>query len=139
MNKKRWLVQIQAAFLAICDHDTSADPNGWTPENPLWGHCAVVALVVQGIFGGDLLRASLEGTKFAEQRSHYWNRLPKEWNELEVDLTGFQFGSKYSWKIVPRAEIRERSYVLSHPETLQRYELLSLRLKGFVDEFPLAQ
>lgn len=60
----------------ICDKETSLDPDGWSSENPLLGHCAVVSLIVQNLFGGELLRASLAGTEFAHMRSHYWNRLP---------------------------------------------------------------
>lgn len=60
----------------ICNRETSQDPAGWTPENPLWGHCAVVCLAAQNLFGGELLRASLtEVPGFEHMRSHYWNTL----------------------------------------------------------------
>jgi len=63
-------------LIRICDKETSADPENWSPDNPLWGHCAVASLLAQDVFGGDLVRASLEGTPFATMRSHYWNRFP---------------------------------------------------------------
>lgn len=33
---------------------TSFDPERWTPENPSWGQCAVTALVINDLFGGEL-------------------------------------------------------------------------------------
>ncbi len=106
--------------------DTSSDPERWTRENPLWGHCAVVALIVQDYFGGDLLRAPLHQLpEFALMGSHYWNRLP---DGREVDLTHEQFGRDISAELKPLAERRYRNYVLNCPETKMRYELLRSRL-----------
>ena len=48
---------------SVCSKETSADPDKWTPENPLHGHCAVVAILVQENFGGEILRASLHNVK----------------------------------------------------------------------------
>lgn len=108
----------------ICDKETSQDPNGWTQENPLWGHCAVVSLVAQNLFGGELLRGSLtEIPEFKHMRSHYWNKLAD--GNIE-DFTKPQFGANYPHGL--KAEARERSYVLSFPETVKRYKLLALRL-----------
>ena len=90
---------------------TSADPKGWTPENPSHGQCAVTALVVQDLLGGTLLRTINDGI------SHYWNRLP---TGIEVDLTREQFRGWNPGEIVER----DREYVLSFPETAARYELL---------------
>ncbi|MBI2025085.1 MAG: hypothetical protein HYT03_03315 [Candidatus Harrisonbacteria bacterium] len=108
----------------ICNGDTSQDPGGWTKNNPLWGHCAVVSLLAQDVFGGELLRASLEGTEFAKMRSHYWNKLP---TFGEVDFTGPQFGDNYPEYL--RSTVRERDYLLSNPETKRRYRLLAERFK----------
>ncbi|MDO8495392.1 MAG: hypothetical protein Q7S32_02595 [bacterium] len=116
-------ILLEVLLLKVCDQETSQDPEGWTPENPLWGHCAVVSLVVQGIFGGDLLRASLDGTPFAKMRSHYWNRLP---DGREVDFTRAQFGESGPGEL--KAEVRTREYVLSYAPTVQRHELLLERL-----------
>lgn len=120
---------------SICDRETSSDPNGWTSDNPLWGHCAVVSLVAQNLFGGKLYRASLEGTKFAFMRSHYWNMLPFHcYNDPhgEVDFTASQFGGGDLNNLV--GEPRTREYVLYDPETrkpreiMGRYKLLAFRL-----------
>lgn len=111
-------------LLLICDKETSAAPENWTKENPLLGHCAVVSLLAQDLFGGDLLRASLLETEFAYMRSHYWNKLP---DGQEIDFTASQFGDKYPKNLTP--EIKERSYVLSYKPTEERYKLLVSRLE----------
>ena len=97
----------------ICDKNTSSDPDNWTSENPLWGHCAVVSLVAQNIFGGELFRASLENTEFAAMRSHYWNTfgmtLLTEW-----DFTAPQFRGRKPALIAAKTT---RSYILYDPKT----------------------
>lgn len=114
----------------ICDEGTSQDSNGWTPGNPLWGHCAVVSLVAQNLFGVELLRASLtEVPRFEHMRSHYWNKLAD--GNIE-DFTKPQFGENYPNGL--KAEVRARSYVLSYPETVKRYKLLAIRLAKVVSE-----
>lgn len=105
----------------LCDRETSMDPDDWTPENPFLSHCAVVALLAQDVFGGVLLRASLENTEFAHMRSHYWNALPHG----VFDFTAAQFGEHYPANL--RAETRTREYVLSNPDTARRYALLAQR------------
>lgn len=59
----------------------------WSAGNPAWGQCDITALVVQDLFGGDLLTAEvyLDGE---QQGFHNWNRLP---GGVEVDLTREQF------------------------------------------------
>lgn len=91
---------------------TSSDSANWSEANPAWGQCAVTALIVQDVLGGDLLRALVNGT------SHYWNRLP---NGQELDLTIQQFIN-----VVSKTEpvVRDRAYVLSFPDTALRYHLL---------------
>ncbi len=108
----------------LCDLDTTADREGWTRENPLWGHCAVASLAAQDRFGGTLMRASLEKfPKFAHMRSHYWNRFP---HSGQHDFTRPQFGADAPEGM--EAEERTRAYVLSHAATMERYKLLSWRL-----------
>ncbi|KJY42389.1 hypothetical protein VR41_08070 [Streptomyces sp. NRRL B-1568] len=76
---------LRASWAAdTCSPDDQAD---WRPDNPAWGHCDVTALVVNDIFGGDLMvgEVHLDG----EQHGfHWWNRLP---NGVELDLTREQF------------------------------------------------
>lgn len=126
-------------LLKVCSRETSADPNHWTPENSLHGHCAVVALLVQEEFGGQFLRASLLEVKGYEQkqmRSHYWNLLP---SGAEVDLTAGQFKDK-DRELVPAGKTTKRvshgqeevlitrESLLAHEPTRKRYILLKQRI-----------
>ncbi len=114
----------KATLREVAGKDTSADPDGWTPQNPLWGHCAIASLLAQDYFGGTLLRGSLEGVeKYAHLKSHFWNDLP----DGEVDFTAEQYPNlKFSDL---SKEARERDRVLRRPENEQRYELLKARLE----------
>lgn len=130
MNMKITPNEFENMLLSICDTKTSHDPDRWTPNNPLCGHCAVVALLAQDLFGGELLRASLEGTEFAYMRSHYWNKLP---DGTEIDFTDSQFKGCYPENLKP--EIREREHLLSHSATKERYEILARRFKEAVIQY----
>lgn len=79
------------------------------------GQCAVTALVIQDVLGGDILRA------LVGDGSHYWNRLP---DGTEVDLTREQF-ALFSPEDV---QIRTREEVLASPDTALRYEVLASRV-----------
>ncbi|HYF10247.1 MAG TPA: hypothetical protein VD967_01415 [Candidatus Paceibacterota bacterium] len=104
----------------ICARETSADPQNWSEKNPLWGHCAVVSLLAQELFGGSLLRRSLAGIPGLEYlRSHYSNRLP---NGEEIDFTLEQFEGRLPENLP--TEERERERALSYPDTERRYALL---------------
>jgi hypothetical protein len=98
--------------------ETSSDPKQWSASNPAWGQCAVTALIVQELLGGQLLRSTV-GTI-----SHYWNQLP---SGDELDLTRQQFGDETEMGPV---EFRTREYVLSFPETVRRYDELKQRVAG---------
>jgi hypothetical protein len=99
--------------------EISFTPDRWDVEHPTRCHCAVVALIVQDYFGGDLLKASLVGTDFEFDGSHFWNRLP---DGTEVDLTQEQFEGR---KPILIGEVRNRNHVLSSKNTQQRYKLLT--------------
>jgi hypothetical protein len=85
-------VALQAAISAswsaeTCDPTDTAD---WSPANPSRGQCAVTAMVVQDLFGGELLEAEVHFPDGTRQGFHYWNRL----DGVEVDLTREQFSSE---------------------------------------------
>jgi hypothetical protein len=63
------------------------DLDEWQPDNPAWGQCGVTALVVQDLFGGDLVlgQVHVDGSKVGY---HYWNRFSAG---LDLDLTREQF------------------------------------------------
>ena len=119
-------------FIApVCSAETSSDPKNWIPDNPLYGHCAVVALLVYEEFGGQFMRASLERVKGYEQMSsHYWNLLP---DGTEVDLTASQFKDN-DRLLVPRGESSKsgipitRESLLEYEPTRKRYRLLQKKV-----------
>lgn len=108
----------------ICDKDTCYSPDSWSPSNPLSGHSAVVALLAQELYGGEIVcPSSSDALEFKNLKSHYWNILP---DGTEIDFTKEQFGSKYPDKLTIRGKSRE--YLLSDKSTSTRYKLLSARL-----------
>jgi hypothetical protein len=83
------LQELEAAIraswrLETCDPTDAAD---WTPSNPSRGHCAVTALVVHDLIGGELLEAEVRYRDGSPQGFHYWNRLAG----VDIDLTREQF------------------------------------------------
>jgi hypothetical protein len=60
---------------------------GWQPDNPAWGHCDITALLLNDLFGGDLVVGEVHDG--AERVGHHWwNLLPAG---IELDLTREQF------------------------------------------------
>lgn len=121
MTKEKFIGNLKR----VCQADTSADADGWTKENPLWGHCAVVAVLVQDYFGGRILKGSLkEHEKYAYLRSHFWNELP---DGEQVDFTAEQYPDLSFTELVP--EERTRENILSHESATERYQLLKQRFE----------
>ncbi len=78
---------VRASWAAdTCSPDDLAR-DGWSSDNPSWGHCDITALVVNDFFGGGLMvgEVHLEGEGHGH---HWWNRLP---SGIEIDLTLEQF------------------------------------------------
>lgn len=82
------LSDVERAICASWSAETCdpVDVDEWHPDNPARGQCGVTALVVQDLFGGDLVfgEVHLDGRRV---ESHYWNRF----GGLDVDLTRVQF------------------------------------------------
>lgn len=66
--------------------DTCWYKSDFYPKVPSGGQCFVTAMVVQDIFGGELVQGTVQ--QIDGNMSHYWNRLP---NGQEFDLTSDQF------------------------------------------------
>jgi hypothetical protein len=105
--------------------ETSAVPKYWSKNNPTSGHCAVVALFAQKIFGGNLLRADLKGTPFEYLKSHFWNIFP---NGKEYDFTKLQFDGQ---ELVLKGEGRKREDLLKNENTMYRYKLFTENFRKF--------
>jgi hypothetical protein len=82
------LESIEAAFRSAFAQDTCADDDLplWSRANPSRGHCAVAALTLNDLLGGDLVVASVDrdGDRVGV---HYWNRI----GSIDIDLTRQQF------------------------------------------------
>lgn len=137
----RALMDLLKVLSRVVSRETSSDSKNWTPENPLYGHCAVVALLVQEKFGGQFVRASLlEVEGYKEKGSHYWNLLP---SGAQVDLTACQFKGN-DRKLVPNGKTAKktpdgekeitRESLLEYEPTRKRYELLKKRTNNLQKE-----
>jgi hypothetical protein len=104
------LADVESAFRASFARDTCSEDDlpFWSPENPSRGHCAVTALTLHDLVGGDLLLAEVHraGEKVGY---HWWNRLAG----IDIDLTRDQFAAD---EIVGEPEVVERP-----PGPLKRY------------------
>lgn len=136
----KWVIEdlnvIQKVILVSCSKETSADPENWTENNPLHGHCAIIAILVHEGCGGNLLRASLESVKGYEQmRSHYWNLLP---NGAEIDLSSGQFKDD-DRNLVPAGKTTKDDKVitadslLANESTAKRYAIFEKRFLKNMD------
>ncbi|MFY9462114.1 MAG: hypothetical protein WAP51_02840 [Candidatus Sungiibacteriota bacterium] len=134
MTQQEALIAVLKKSFADCwSRETSLDEEGWTPENPSYGHCAIASLIAQRVLGGELLRYDLKGTPFEHMRSHYMNRLP---DGTIVDFTEAQFG--VSVPVLPEPVVRKREEVLDpvkYPKTVERYKLCSKRVREWLDSF----
>lgn len=124
--------QFENALPMVCSRETSSDPKGWSSDNPLYGHCAVASLVAQNLFGGTLMRVSLEGTPFETMRSHYFNVLP---DGTAQDFTAPQFCGRFETGL-GSAQERTRAHLLQDPITRARYRELAWHLARHVSGNP---
>jgi len=107
--------------------ETSYFPDGWSETNPVWGQCAVSALIVNNHFGGEIVWAEAvlpDGRKI----SHYFNLI----DGREVDLTRSQFPPET--RIPAGVEKKEtftsvRECLLSDGNFKKRYEILKKKVE----------
>jgi hypothetical protein len=126
------LVSITEALHACWAADTCSPDDlaraGWWPDNPAWGHCDITALIVNDLFGGDLMLG--EVYLAGEQHGyHWWNRLG---SGLEIDLTREQFrlGQVIT---TPRVVKRPKGPL---PRRWEEYQLLRERLASHLGPLP---
>lgn len=91
---------------------------------PSTGHCAAVATIVCELLGGEMVSTLVEG------HSHWLNRLKSGGRDVDVDLTGDQFGRPAlqvadAGEIYPDTRVRSRTELTD--ETLARALLLAQR------------
>ena len=114
------LGELDAAIRAAWGRETSDDPDDWSESNPSRGQCAVTALLIRELLGGDILVSNVMRDGKRVDR-HAWNRLP---SGLTVDLTREQFrdGEQFG---EPRVE--EPVFTHRNPE---RFATLRARVRA---------
>jgi hypothetical protein len=83
------LADVEQALRASWTMESSDDPDKWTPENPALGQCAVSALIIRALYGGDIVIATVldrDGERTPD--GHAWNVLP---SGEQVDFSFDQF------------------------------------------------
>jgi len=123
------LQRIEQALTLSWSADTSASTQ-WTANNPSLGQCAVTALVVQDLLGGEIVWAEAQ-LPDGKAESHYKNLI----NGSEVDLTVQQFpnGSVIPLGVAKlKGFTKTRDYILSFESTRRRYLLLRERMLGLM-------
>jgi len=83
-EKTQQLIQLRTQLERAFSPDTAVpDSKGGTPSS---GHCAATAYLVQKLFDGDYVSATVQG------QSHWFNRIEIDETSVDIDLTGDQFG-----------------------------------------------
>ena len=97
--------------------------NQWNENNKTLGHCAIVALLLNDYFGGNICKVKVNNI------SHYFNII----DDKIIDFTSDQFKNDkidYSNHV-----IKTRKEILKNDDTKRRYELLKLKVKlSLIDE-----
>lgn len=95
----------------------------WNIDNKTLGHCAIVSLLINDYFGGNICKIKINGI------SHYFNII----NDKIIDFTSDQF--KVDRIDYSNYVIKTRDEVLNNEDTNERYQLLKLKVKlNLIDE-----
>lgn len=95
----------------------------WNIDNKTLGHCAIVALLINDYFGGNICKIKINGI------SHYFNII----NDKIIDFTSDQF--KVDKIDYSNYVIKTRDEVFNNEDTNERYQLLKLKVKlNLIDE-----
>src|SRR4051812_48449353 len=122
----RSLADIERVIRSSWSEETCdpVDRDVWSTDNPSRGQCAVTALVVQDLLGGDLLLAEVLNADGSRQGLHYWNRLA---GGLELDLTREQFSAT---ELVQTPEVVPRPADTSAGRLASQYHALAIAVRA---------
>jgi len=107
--------QIEQYLLKCWSLKTSSK---WTLENPYKGQCGVTALVINDLFGGNILKTEVEG------QWHFYNRIDGEC----YDFTSKQFNSDIDYQDIESnreeafADTNEFQYSTLKTTMMQEYK-----------------
>jgi hypothetical protein len=120
------LEEFRAILPRLPARDTCSADLPWSKENPYFGHCTIVSILVQELFGGEILRVDLRHVPgFEHIRWHSWNRLP---DRTEVDLTQAQLHAPIPKEVPVFTTTREELF--AYGTIKERYELLKARFES---------
>ncbi|MEN0041740.1 MAG: hypothetical protein AAF764_10465 [Pseudomonadota bacterium] len=111
-----------AVRCALLDAWSLETARQWLPDNPAAGQCNVTAVVVQDIFGGELLRTRLEGF----ESHHYYNHI----GGRRIDLTDSQFDGPIPYDDEPTNSKAAMAFVTDDEYRILKQELASHLANG---------
>lgn len=109
---------LQDLALALEEAWSSGPSTKWTPDNPAKGQCSVTCLVVQDLFGGEILKTEVPGG------THFYNRIGGA--RLDMTISQFDHSVTFDNALSSRAEALADT-------SLEQYCLLRLRLGSIVN------
>lgn len=117
------MIDFRERVEAAWSQESSYCPEDWGKTDPAWGQCAVTAVLLQDVWGGELVRGWAVNKRELIHTRHYWNHI----NGMDVDLTWRQF--PVGTKIIER-EITTRKQLLANRWMRERYEILKSAFYG---------
>jgi hypothetical protein len=104
-----------------CSLDTcySGDATRWNASNPVIGHCCIVSLLAQEIYGGSILKVKYNDD--GRRGTHFYNHI----NGQMVDFTKVQFSNNVSFT---EYSIADRKKLLKPIAVRSRYEILRAKI-----------
>ena len=107
---KKNLKPIRAAMDEVFACDTAF--GDCLPGRPSAGHCVLAAMVIQDLFGGQIMGGDIKSGKRGVV-PHYWNKI----DGISIDVTGDQFGK-------PPIQVKRGNLYKGEPFARKPYECL---------------
>ena len=101
----------------------------WREDNPAWGQCAVTALLVQEIMGGEIVVQRLLYGPDQTPMRHYYNSITTPDGYWKIDLTKSQFG-KHSRQILEEKFVNRAQ--LLRGDLKKRYAVFRENVRGIL-------
>ena len=99
---------LRAILQGCCTKETSASVS-WQDNDPLKGHCDLIALIVQNLRGGEIIRGTLNYG--GRPRGHFWNQLP---NGSEVDFCDERYESDPHTRLTKEGIVNLEEFRMEH-------------------------
>ncbi len=117
------LEQLQNYLCKVYSKDTCYPlcRDSWNSDNPTLGHCAIVSLIVNDYFEGEIYKIKVDGI------SHYFNIID---NNI-IDFTSNQFNKEIDYNNKVK---KDRLEILQDEDTLSRYKMLKMRLQLIIED-----